>query len=265
MDRFDPGTVAQFENATWSRCASTYMHGFGALAAEAITPLLDGAKVSKGSRILDVGTGPGLVAAAAAQRGASAVGIDFSDAVVAEARRLHPNADFRQAAADDLPFEDGQFDAVVGNFVLHHLAQPSVALGESIRVLRSGGSCAFTVWGDLAKLEAFGLFLGAVQEFAGSVELPHGPLFGVSDFSIYDRMLGEVGLRDTSVAELPIAWRTSSIDSFIESFRNWADLGTFPPLVAQQIEDAVRQRSVSFRSGSLYVMPNPAILLCGTK
>ena len=126
-ERFDPVEVAQFEHATWSRCAGSYMDGFGALVSEAIGPLLDEVKVSKGSRVLDVGTGPGLVAAAAAERGAHVVGIDFSETMLAQARQLQPNIEFRKAAAESLPFDDAKFDAVVGNFVLHHLAQPEGA------------------------------------------------------------------------------------------------------------------------------------------
>lgn len=74
QERFDPEEVARFENATWSRCAATYMDGFGALVREAIGLLLDEVKLSKGDRVLDVGTGPGLVAAAAAERGGIVVG-----------------------------------------------------------------------------------------------------------------------------------------------------------------------------------------------
>ena len=112
QDRFDPEEVARFENATWSRCAETYSDGFGALVREAVIPLLDEVNVSDGKRVLDVGTGPGLVAAAAAERGADVVGIDFSDAMVAQARRRYPGLDFRKAAGESLPFDAGKFDAV---------------------------------------------------------------------------------------------------------------------------------------------------------
>src|SRR5690348_3481122 len=99
-ERFNSEEVAQFENATWSRCAETYVVGFGALVSEAIAPLLDEVRVSEGDRVLDVGTGPGLVAAAAAARGADVVGIDFSEAMLATARRLHPHLKFQTLPAE---------------------------------------------------------------------------------------------------------------------------------------------------------------------
>lgn len=183
-EQFNAEEIAGFEHATWSRCAKGYMAGFGALVGEAIRPLLDEAKVSRGDQVLDVGTGPGLVAAAAMERGADVVGIDFSEAMLAEARRLHPAIEFRMASAESLPFADGRFDAVVGNFMLHHSGRPDKVLKEAFRVVRGNGRMAFTVWGDLSKLEAFGLFFAAVEEHAGAAELPHGPLFGVSAFDV---------------------------------------------------------------------------------
>lgn len=264
-EAFDPEEVARFESATWSRCAGTYVEGFGALVKEAIEPLLDEARVSEGDRVLDVGTGPGLVAASAAERGADVVGIDFSEAMVTEASRLHRGIEFRTAPAESLPFDDEGFDAVVGNFMLHHAGQPDAVLREAFRVLRSGGRAGFTVWADLSKLEAFGLFFAAVEEHVGPAELPHGPLFGVSDFDVFHRMVRSAGFRDSSVRELPIAWRTASLDSYVDSFRNWANLDALPGNARDAIEATVRERAGAYRSGDVFVMPNPAILVSGTK
>ncbi len=263
--QFTPEEVAAFENSTWSRCADNYMEGFGALVAEAIGPLLDAAGVEDGQQVLDVGSGPGIVAAAATERGAQAIGIDFSKDMLAQARRLYPDIEFREAAADSLPFEDGSFDSVVGNFVLHHTGKPNEVLGEAFRVLREGGKTGFTVWADLSKLEAFGLFFAAVEEHAGSAELPHGPLFGVTDFDVFHEMATRAGFRDVSVKELPIAWRTSSIDTFVTAFHDWANLDAFPEQVRSRIDATVRKSAESYRSGDFFVMPNPAILVSAVK
>ena len=265
QDRFDAGEVARFENATWSRCAKGYMNGFGALVGEGIGPLLDEVEVTAGKRVLDVGTGPGLVAAGATERGASVVGVDFSDVMLAEARRLHPEIEFRSGSAEALPFEDGEFDAVVGNFVLHHSGQPDKVLEEALRVLRRDGRTGFTVWADLSKLEAFGLFFAAVEEHAGAAELPNGPLFGVSDFAVFHTMARDAGFRDSSVRELQIAWRTDSIDPFLSAFRDWANLEEFPTDVRSAIEATVRERASVYRRGDVFEMPNPAILVSAVK
>jgi ubiquinone/menaquinone biosynthesis C-methylase UbiE len=265
QDQFNPETVAEFENETWSRCATRYMDGFGALVAEAVDPLLDAVGVSEGERLLDVGTGPGLVAAVAAERGADPVGLDVSEPMLAQARRLHPAIDFRAGAAEAIPFGDNEFDAVVGNFVLHHSGAPQQVLKEAFRVLQADGRIGFTVWADLSKLEAFGLFFGAVEEHAGAVELPHGPLFGISDFTVFEEMVSAAGFREASVREVPIAWRTRSIDSFLAAFADWGNLEAFPAGVRDAIKAAVRERADVYRSGDVFTMPNPAILISAVK
>ena len=67
--------------------------------------------------------------------------MDVAQAMVALARRLHPDVDFRQADAHALPFEDSSFDAVVGNFVILHLGRPEQAAAEFVRSsFRAAGS-----------------------------------------------------------------------------------------------------------------------------
>jgi ubiquinone/menaquinone biosynthesis C-methylase UbiE len=173
---------------------------------------------------------------------------------------------FQTADAESLPFEDGQFDAVVGNFVLHHVSRPEQVLREVFRVLRSGGKVALTVWADLSKLEAFGVFLAAVEKHAGpSADLPHGPLFGISDFGFFQEMMRNAGFRDSSVRELPIAWRTASVDPYIASFRAWANLEAFPDDVRNNIEVTISESIASYRSGHVFVLPNPALLIAAMK
>lgn len=262
---FDPQEVAQFENAVWSRCAKRYMDGFGLLVREAIGPLLEAAGVTRSTRILDVGTGPGVVAATAAERGADVVGIDFSEAMLTEARQRYPRIDFRQASAESLPFDEAEFDAVVSNFTVHHLGRPEQALREAFRVLRKGGRLAFTVWADLSKLEAFGLFFAAVEEHGNPQELPYGPLFGVSDFEIFHRLLRDAGFHDSAVSELRIAWRMPSIDLLLAAFRDYANMDALPGKVRSAIEAAVREKSRAYESGGVLTIPNPAILVSGAK
>jgi SAM-dependent methyltransferase len=265
MKQFDAAEVARFENATWSRCAENYMNGFGVLTSEAVGPLLDKVQVRSGERVLDLGTGPGLLAAEAAQRGAEVVGIDFSGAMVTWARMRHPRIEFRAESAESLPFDDKYFDVVAGNFVLHHSGCPEKVLAEAFRVLRPEGRMGFTIWADPAKLEAFGLFFAAIEQHAGAAELPHGPLFGVSDFAVFHSMIRDADFRESSVEELDIAWKMDSLDPYVVAFRDWANLDAFPKNVQSAIEATVRENALSYRSNGTIIIPNPAILLSGIK
>src|SRR5262249_19798828 len=160
----DPSAFRDFERAGWNTTAGEYDRSLGTATAAFSEALLDAAGVQKGVRLLDVATGPGYVAAAAAARGAEAIGIDFSPNMVVEARKLHPQATFQEGDAEALPFPSGSFDAVVISFGMLHFARPEVVLAEVWRVLRPGGRLAFTVWGAPQEAAAaLGILLRAVE------------------------------------------------------------------------------------------------------
>lgn len=193
------------------------------------------------------------------------IAVDFSPQMLAEARRLYPTIEIREATAEALPFADGGFDAVVGNSVLHHCGRPQQVLEEAYRVLAPGGKVAFTVWAAPPTLEAFGLYFAAVEEHAGSAELPHGPLFGISDFNVFHNMLRQARFADTSVREIATAWRTPSLAPYLAAFGDWANLGAFPRDQQAAITNTVRERASAYRADGGYILPNPTILLSATR
>src|SRR5260221_12081280 len=84
---FDPETVRAFEHAGWQQAAAGYDATFARATAQFAEVLLDAAGVADGARVLDLCCGTGLVTAAAARRRAVPTGLDFSSAMLAEARR----------------------------------------------------------------------------------------------------------------------------------------------------------------------------------
>src|SRR5262245_43900502 len=171
----EPGTSSpsfhDFERDGWERAAEHYSDAFGGLTAQTIRRLLEAADVRVGMRVLDVATGPGMVAAAAADMGATPVGVDFSPQMVAYARRDYPSLRFEEGDAEALTFADARFDAVVINFGILHLARPDAALSEARRVLVPGGRCAFTVWARPEISVGFGIVLGAIERL-GRMDAP---------------------------------------------------------------------------------------------
>jgi ubiquinone/menaquinone biosynthesis C-methylase UbiE len=92
-----------------------------------------------GDTVVDVGCGTGRVVADLTERGVRALGVDISEQRIAVARRRFPNCDFRIAAAETLPLEDGTVAGYRAERVYQHLADPARALAEARRVLPRGG------------------------------------------------------------------------------------------------------------------------------
>src|SRR5439155_10146314 len=107
--------------------------------------MLDLAGVKAGDRLLDIGTGTGLLARMAAERRADAVGIDHSAGMLAQAQASADEAgvgnrtQFLQMDAEALKFEDESFEDTVSLFVLRHLPNPAAAVREMHRTLKPGG------------------------------------------------------------------------------------------------------------------------------
>jgi ubiquinone/menaquinone biosynthesis C-methylase UbiE len=131
--------------------ADTYERVHAPRVAQVARDLVAVAEVSPGARVLDVGTGTGVAAAAASEVGGPeglVVGADVSLGMLRVARRVRPQLHVVAASAIDLPFRDRSFDVVLGSFVVSHFRKYQTALFDMLRVLRSGGRFALSSWAD---------------------------------------------------------------------------------------------------------------------
>lgn len=195
----DTGAFTRFEQDGWSRAAQGYHRFITPVTGQVAEPLLDAAHVGAGDAVLDVATDPGDLAARAAARGASVVGVDIAEQVVALAARLNPGCEFRTADATDLPFADATFTAVVANFLLPHLADHHRATAEMARVLAPGGWLAVSIWDVPERAAVLGIVVAAVAE-AGAIPPVHlPPVFGYSADEALIGLLSGAGLDQVEV------------------------------------------------------------------
>jgi ubiquinone/menaquinone biosynthesis C-methylase UbiE len=115
-----------------------------------VPTLVKAAGVRAGQRVLDVGTGTGVAAITAARAGAHVAAVDPTPELLAQAREnahiAQTDVDFREAGAQAMPFRDDEFDVVLSHF--GHIFAPNAqqAGDEMLRVLKPGGTLAFTAW-----------------------------------------------------------------------------------------------------------------------
>jgi len=193
-----------FERQGHDALATSYQAFFSAVTAMATNPILDAVRPGPGTRLLDIATGPGALAAEAAHRGARSIGVDLSPRMIELAQRLYPTIEFREADVEHLPFPDHGFDAVVCAFGLGHFPRPELAIAECVRTLSPGGRLAFSWWDDPSRQRIQGIFRDAIAEIGVSAapDVPQGHnVFRFSNSGEFLRLLGGTGLTEVKVTE----------------------------------------------------------------
>jgi SAM-dependent methyltransferase len=264
-------TFKDFEHSAWQTVADPYHHYFSGLTGQTIDILLEAVQAKPGMRLLDIASGPGIVAAAAANRGASVTAVDFSAVMVEKASKIYPQITFMEADAENLPFDNDSFDAAVMNFGLLHLSHPERALREAFRVIRSGGRFAFTVWAPPSEALAFGIALKAIESAGNaSAPLPAGPPF--FRFSAADESKKEMvaaGFEPPAVAKIPMIWQLESPNDLFKAFflgtprtggllraQTQADLKAIENAIIEEGKRYLRRNRVEIPMASLVVSAN---------
>ena len=133
----------------YSRLAPEYDTRWSFYIAATTSATLARLSVPPTGRVLDVGCGTGALLQQLARKfpQATLVGVDPVPEMLAVARgRVPSSTELREGWAEELPFEDNDFDVVVSCSMFHYVRQPVATLMELSRVLRPGGELIITDW-----------------------------------------------------------------------------------------------------------------------
>ena len=145
MNENDLARFKETQRQGWKHFAPLAM-----LTTPAAARLVKFAKVRAAQSVLDIACGTGVVAITAARIGGRVSGVDLTPELLEHAREnariANLEIDFRQGDVEALPFNDAMFDVVLSQFGHMFAPRPEIAIGEMLRVLKPGGTIAFSTW-----------------------------------------------------------------------------------------------------------------------
>ena len=198
--------------------ADAYDRFMGVHSRQLAPQLIDFVRLVPGGKVLDVGCGPGaLTTELVARLGAASVSaVDPSEPFVAAARARHPGIEVQLAAAEALPYDDGVFDSVLAQLVVHLMADPGAGLREMVRVTRPEGVVAACVWDFAGERAPLSTFWRAVNELG--LDVPdESALAGAREGHLVE-LFEAAGLRRIDDTALVARVGYTSLDDWWEPF-----------------------------------------------
>lgn len=209
--------IKQRQQQTWASGDFSVVAARIMLVAE---HLVDTADLHAGWRVLDVATGSGNAAIAAARLGSQVVGVDYVPALLERGRKRAAaeglDVELVEGDAEALPFPDASFDAVISVFGSMFAPDHARAAAELLRVCRPGGTIALASWTPDG-------FIGELFQTVSKHMPPPAGLQSPMLWGTEDHLHGLFGdqIASLDVTERTFTWRFTSAEEFVTFFRLW--------------------------------------------
>ncbi len=239
-------------------------------------PMLAGAGPLAGRRVLELGSGPGTLAARLAEQVGKAGSLVASDVAVGMVEvlreRVPDSVDVQQIDATAIPLPDTSVDVVLFRMGLMLVPAPERALAEIRRVLRPGGRLALAVWGDMGH-NPWLTSVGMSAAMTGLVDrppiLPGGP-FSLGDPADLEKRVRDAGFEPVTVTVEDAVRRYAGAAEHLEMVCALA-----PPLAAAigaateeqrtTLRGTVAEMTAQYRDGDALVLPSRALVCVATR
>lgn len=221
-----------------------------ALFGQWVPKVVDAAQIQPGQRVLDVACGTGVLAREVASRTRPTgyvAGLDPSPGMLAVAKDLAPTIDWRQGAAESIPFPDQSVDTVVSQFGLMFFMDRCQALREMLRVLTPAGRLVVVVWDSLDNIPGYSAEVALLERLAGTpaADAVRAP-FVLGNRQNLARLFKDAGAASVEITTHPGTARFPSIRVMVEAeLRGWLPvMGVFLTedqisTILQEAEDAL--------------------------
>jgi SAM-dependent methyltransferase len=202
--------VATDDLASFRTSPEAYDLHVGRYGPPLAAALIERAGVRAGTRVLDVGCGPGALAlalSAVVGEPALVAAIDPSPGYADACRARVPGADVRVGTAEALPFEAATFDAVLAQLVVNFMADAAAGVREMRRVARPGAAVAATVWDYAGQMRLLRTFWDVAIDVEGESarQLDEGRRMRLCSPEELDRLWRNAGLVDVEVGPVVVS------------------------------------------------------------
>jgi len=188
--------------------------------------VVDAAQIQKGFHVIDIACGTGALAITVSDHiwpNGTVVGIDINEGMLSVAKSKSSRVEWRNAPAEELPFEDGNFDSAVSQFGLMYFENRENALREMMRVLKPGGSLVVVVWDKLENNPGLAAEERLWQLTFGEEWTDDAP-YSLGDKKVLQNLFNRSGITNLEITTHKGIARFSSIESWIHTgAKGWTE------------------------------------------
>lgn len=269
---FDVRRFKALERAGFNRIAERYAFGAGLRSALA-EAVIGAAELAPGHQVLDLASGPGLLAGPAAAvvgKAGQVIATDIAERMLVTARDSLGNGLLYAAAdAEHLCLADASVDRVLAGLALFMFPHPAKALAEIRRVLRPDGRLVLSVWGVRENVPLIGVAQDAIARVLPAPRVARPSVFRMGEPAVLKTLLVEAGFVSVNMSECTFRCRFDSADDYWQAFLDLAggaaeSLSQLPAAKLIAVREAVADLLDAHREGAGYALEASALVACAT-